>query len=604
MHWFRLGESAETRLRIFLLAVAVFASVALPYAIVHRSTQLTAGAFVSVLRSAEIKETVYELMYTMREIENDLFAMYMAMPLEDGAGRYRQGRVHMAALMERLVEATRDNPEQANRVGNLEAIVEGRGKLWDTALQHMESRNFDAAGALMNQARELFSFRVAGHEIIVAENALFAERSGLAAASERNARWIAVAVLLAQLLLLGGVIFVSERQIKRRLHAETLAGQAVARSRTVVRTVREPIAVLDTSLAIIMNNHAFREFYGGGEDEHIGTPLAELGDGAWADAELGQRLLDVAARDRELWDYEMRQRSIDGIERNVLVNARRMSLPNGSDEERSILVTVTDVTARKRSEQQVLQLNQELADKVEQVSEINRELESFSYSVSHDLRAPLRHIAGFADKLGVHLGEGADEKTHHYLDVINEAALRMSRLIEDLLLYSRLGRSALRHQPVDMQRLAGQTRDMLMEDVGERHIDWMISGLPVVIADETMMRQVWQNLLGNAIKYSARCERALIEVGIVKSDSHGTVFFVRDNGIGFDMEYASKLFGVFQRLHKASEFPGTGIGLANVRRIIGRHGGRIWAESAPDAGTTFFFSLPAMGGAIEQEFAE
>ena len=251
------------------------------------------------------------------------------------------------------------------------------------------------------------------------------------------------------------------------------------------------------------------------------------------------------------------------------------------------------MTARKRSEQRILELNRELETQVAQVSEVNRELEAFSYSVSHDLRAPLRHIAGFADKLGTHLGEGADEKAHHYLEVIGSSARRMSTLIEDLLLYSRLGRNALRLQPVDVSALVEELRAMLAEEVGERVVHWRIGGLPVVFADETMMRQVWQNLLSNAVKYTARREKAQIEVGVDRSGADEIVFFVKDNGTGFDMEYAGKLFGVFQRLHKASDFPGTGIGLANVRRIINRHGGRTWAEAAPDKGATFFFSLPA-----------
>jgi PAS domain S-box-containing protein len=596
MRWVRLSGANETRLRILLLALAVVASVALPYAVVHESTRLTSGAFVSVLRSAEIKETVYELMYTMREIENNLLAMYMAMPTEKETTRFREGRLQATKLLDKLTDATNDNPEQAKRVNDLQVMLEARSKMLDSALQQIESKNFDSAGATIAQARELFQFRVPANEIVVAENALFAERFSQVKQNERNAHWLADAVLIVQLLLLGVVIFVSERQIKRRLQAETLARRAVERSRTIVRTVREPIAVLDTSLSTIMTNNAFREFYGGEEGEHKSRPLSAIGNGAWADAELEQRLLDVAVRDRELWDYELRQRGVDGIERNVLVNARRMTAPDGSDQERSILVTVTDVTARKRAEQQILQLNHALADKVEQVSEINRELEAFSYSVSHDLRAPLRHIAGFADKLGNHLGPTKDEKVDHYLEVINEATQRMSRLIEDLLFYSRLGRTAIRRQAVDMRTMAEQVRDMLMADAGDRQIEWIIHPLPIAIADEIMMRQVWQNLLGNAIKYSAKREHAVIEVGAINKDGQATVFYVRDNGVGFDMEYASKLFGVFQRLHKASDFPGTGIGLANVRRIIARHGGRVWAESIPNQNTTFYFTLPEMMG--------
>lgn len=234
--------------------------------------------------------------------------------------------------------------------------------------------------------------------------------------------------------------------------------------------------------------------------------------------------------------------------------------------------------------------------KVEQVSEVNRELEAFSYSVSHDLRAPLRHVAGFSDKLARHLGDAADEKSRHYMEVISSSARRMASLIDDLLVYSRLGRSALRLQAVDMQSLVSETRAILdsnvqSENTGHR-VDWHIAPLPVLVADENMMRQLWMNLLGNAVKYSAKRTVARIEVTYTPMADGGHQFSVRDNGAGFDMEYSAKLFGVFQRLHKASEYAGTGIGLASVRRVLTRHGGRIWAEGAVDEGATFYFVLP------------
>jgi light-regulated signal transduction histidine kinase (bacteriophytochrome) len=271
-------------------------------------------------------------------------------------------------------------------------------------------------------------------------------------------------------------------------------------------------------------------------------------------------------------------------------------MPLPDREERVILMTASDITPRKASEDRIRQLNRQLEGKVDQVSEVNRELEAFSYSVSHDLRAPLRHIAGFAEKLGKHLGEDADDKSRHYLDVIGTSARRMSALIDDLLVYSRLGRSALRNQPVDMQSMVDEVRAMLESNAAAEHpghrIEWRIAPLPIVLGDENMLRQVWLNLLGNAVKYSARSEPAVVEVHHDHDERGHHRFSVRDNGAGFDMAYAGKLFGVFQRLHAASEFPGTGIGLASVRRVLTRHNGGIWAESEPGKGATFHFTLP------------
>jgi light-regulated signal transduction histidine kinase (bacteriophytochrome) len=237
-------------------------------------------------------------------------------------------------------------------------------------------------------------------------------------------------------------------------------------------------------------------------------------------------------------------------------------------------------------------LEARVLDRTAELESVNKELEAFSYSVSHDLRAPLRHIAGFAEKLRNHLGDVADEQTRHYSEVVVNSSRRMSSLIEDLLTYSRLGRHAMRLQSIDMQAMVEEVRIALTSTMEERRITWRIAPLPVVVGDENMIRLVWQNLLDNAIKYTALRGEAIIEVGMSDPLPLEWTFWVRDNGIGFNMAYAEKLFGVFQRLHKASQFAGTGIGLASVRRIVGRHGGRTWAESVPDQGSTFFFSLP------------
>ena len=370
----------------------------------------------------------------------------------------------------------------------------------------------------------------------------------------------------------------------------------LANQHPVLDSVREPIVLIDGSQRVVMHNAAFAELYGVDEDAR-GRPLTELGGGAWDNPDTLRRLHDVLARDRELWDYRLSQPTADGVERTMLINARRMPLPDRDDP--VALITASDVTAQTISERQIRELNQQLEGKVEQVSDVNRELEAFSYSVSHDLRAPLRHIAGFADKLGRHLGENVDDKTTHYLGVIGSSAKRMSALIDDLLVYSRLGRNAMRLQSVDLQSMVNDVRAMLDSNAHaenpEHRIAWSVAPLPIVVGDENMLRQVWMNLLGNAVKYSSGTEPARITVDVKRLDEGGYQFCVADNGAGFDMQYAGKLFGVFQRLHSANEFPGTGVGLASVRRVLGRHGGRIWAEAEPGNGATFHFTLPASG---------
>ena len=237
-----------------------------------------------------------------------------------------------------------------------------------------------------------------------------------------------------------------------------------------------------------------------------------------------------------------------------------------------------------RSAQQVQAVNQELRDS-------NKELEAFSYSVSHDLRAPLRHIDGFVRLLEKQATQ-LDQKGQRYLTIIAESARQMGALIDDLLVFSRMGRTELRHTKVAAQSLVHEAVDSTRMDSAKRNIEWKIGELPEIEVDSAMMRQVWINLIANAVKYSRPRDPAKIEVGCQDASDDEFVFFVRDNGVGFDMQYAHKLFGVFQRLHSSDEFEGTGIGLANVGRIVHRHGGRVWAEGAVGQGATFYFSIP------------
>ena len=271
------------------------------------------------------------------------------------------------------------------------------------------------------------------------------------------------------------------------------------------------------------------------------------------------------------------------------------------------------VRERERAEEEVRQANAELerrvTERTTQLSEANQilkqraaeletanhELDSFSYSVSHDLRAPLRHVSGYASLLRQAAGPNLPEESRHFLDEINGSAAHMGRLIDGLLLFSRMGRAGLRPQELDLAALVEATIHQLRPESNGRNIRWQTQALPPVHADPVLLRQVLVNLLSNALKYTRTRDPATIEIGCASNDGPETVIFVRDNGVGFDMEYGHKLFGVFQRLHANEEFEGTGIGLANVRRIISRHGGRTWAEGKVDEGATFYFSLPILG---------
>lgn len=245
----------------------------------------------------------------------------------------------------------------------------------------------------------------------------------------------------------------------------------------------------------------------------------------------------------------------------------------------------------ERMEAEVFRSSQAVQSVNQQLREANHELESFSYSVSHDLRAPLRHIQGYVDMLQRAVEGQLSDKAKRYLKTITDASVEMGQLIDDLLAFSRMGRVEMIEVEGNLDVCVQDTIRGLEMAVKGRNIQWKIAPLPAVMGDPSMLRQVFSNLLGNAVKYSRQRDPAVIEIGCSGEEEGRLIFYVRDNGAGFDMKYSHKLFGVFQRLHRSEEFEGTGIGLATVRRIIARHGGRIWAEGKPDEGAVFYFTL-------------
>ncbi len=317
-------------------------------------------------------------------------------------------------------------------------------------------------------------------------------------------------------------------------------------------------------------------------------------DEAWANATQMLRL--AASRGQhEISNWHIRKDGSRYWSHSLLI-----ALRDDSGDLRGFAKINRDMSDAKRVDDLMRNINDELenrvAERTEQLLAANKDLESFSYSVSHDLRSPLRHISSFVSLLEEHLGAHCDEVSARYLGTIGSSARHMSQLIDGLLAFSRLGRSAVNLAPVDLALLVGAVVGQLAHDTEGRVVDWVVaSDLPVVQGDALLLREVWANLLGNAFKYTRPRERAVIEIGWSVDPAVGYTFFVRDNGVGFDTKYSSKLFGVFQRLHRASEFEGTGIGLALTRRIVERHGGSIWAESALGEGSVFYFSLPFEG---------
>lgn len=369
--------------------------------------------------------------------------------------------------------------------------------------------------------------------------------------------------------------------------AELLAANQFLDS--VIENIPDMVFVKDAAdLRFVRLNRAGEQLLGYSRTEFIGKNDYDLFPSDQADI--------FTAKDREALAAgtveDIPEEPINTREKGVRrLHTKKIPITDGHGRARYLLGISEDVTEQKEKEREILRLNAELAQRAAELDDANKELESFSYSVSHDLRAPLRHINGYVKMLAGDIGDQVGDEPRRYLKVIANASRQMGQLIDDLLEFSRMKRSDMRDARVDLSDLAREVLANLEMETCGRNIDWNIPPLATVAGDAAMLKQALGNLLGNAVKYTRGRDPARIEMGTAGEEDGRIVVFVRDNGAGFDMLYADKLFGVFQRLHRADEFEGTGVGLANVQRIIARHGGRIWAEAELDKGATFYFTL-------------
>ena len=327
------------------------------------------------------------------------------------------------------------------------------------------------------------------------------------------------------------------------------------------RTLSRPLLELARTAQVVSDRKDYAMRVQGTAPGEIGVLIDKFNE------MLGQ----IEARDRELLTVQA------GLEERVQQRTEELRL---------------ELLVREQAEGEVRRLNAALEQQLEEVTALNSEIESFSYSVSHDLRAPLRHVSGFVELLRTRAGSALDETGQRYLGVIANGASQMGRLIDDLLAFSRMSRSELTQGDISLDDLVAEAKQEAEREAGGREIEWVfLNPLPTVKGDRSLLHVVFGNLFSNAVKYTSRAAKARIEVGWTPAKDGLVAAFVRDNGVGFDMKYAGKLFGVFQRLHRADEFEGTGIGLATVRRIVNRHGGEAWADSEVGRGSTFYISL-------------
>lgn len=396
----------------------------------------------------------------------------------------------------------------------------------------------------------------------------------------------AFGVLTLLLISMSGVI---SWTIERRRQQQEQVRASEARVRSMLDSAPDPIVIIDQSGRIVLINLQTEKKFGYRRDELIGQPVEIL---------VPERFHKDHVKDRSRYmdspvtrpmgeGAELYGRRKDGSEFSVEISLSPIETDQG------LLVTsiVRDITERKHAEKRIQQLNEQLQSRAIELQAINHELEAFSYSVSHDLRAPLRAMDGFSHTLLREYEDKLDEKGQDRLERIRAAAQRMSALIDDLLKLSRISRTEVQREEIDLAKIAGEIIQSLQQQEPGRNVQISLPETLVANGDPRLLRVVMDNLLANAWKFTGKRPDSRIEVGMLKNEDDELFYYVRDNGAGFDMNYVDKLFGAFQRLHDNHEFPGTGIGLATVQRVIHKHGGRIWAESTLNQGAAFFFTL-------------
>ena len=398
------------------------------------------------------------------------------------------------------------------------------------------------------------------------------------------ALFVCFAVLIAWFSTLRRRVELNLRDARDRLEIEVAERTQQA---SLLNLTHDSIFVRDMNDQVTYWNRGAQELYGWSAAEAVGKRSHDLLQTIFPGPldEINAQLLSMGR-----WEGELIHTRAD--KSRVTVSSRWALRRDEQGRPAAVLETNNDITDRKRREDEIQGLNHELTKRSAELQATNKELEAFAYSVSHDLRAPLRHMSGYTELLQKSAAASLDDKGRRYIGTILDSAKRMGMLIDDLLSFSRIGRAETRVTMVSLEQLVKEVQAEVWRETENRDVMWKIGALPDLYGDRSMLRVALVNLISNAIKFTRAQPHPEIEIGCSEPRPDGVVVFVKDNGVGFDMKYVNKLFGVFQRLHRAEEFEGTGIGLATVQRIVHRHGGQVWAEGQVGSGASFYILLP------------
>ncbi|HMP81843.1 MAG TPA: CHASE3 domain-containing protein [Verrucomicrobiota bacterium] len=575
----------------FAVAVLVLACVGV---LSYLTTTDLIQAMNSVARTRETLEQLESVLAMTAETETAQRG-YLLTGSAEFLEEYQAISKNVGNQMTKLRALVAENANQQESLNRLELLISERFAALDDRIETRQQHGLQAAAsavALLKGKVIMDQIRVVVSEMRQEEERQLLQRQETSRDRSRHSIGIILtSSVLACVLGIVAVLLV-RRDLWLREQAEKRLQDSQALLQSILDNTPAVVFLKGRDGRYLFVNRQFEQLAGIPRDQIVGRTAFDL-----LKEELAQAASDhdlKVLQTGEAMQFDETVMYPDGPHTHLAV---KFPLRDADGKIYATGAVSTDISDRKRAAQLIEKLNEDLERRAASLEVANKELEAFSYSVSHDLRAPLRHIAGFVELLTNKAGEKLDEASHRYLKIISDAAKQMGTLIDDLLVFSRMGRTELRQTKVDLNALVREAIEGLQHDLSGRNVNWKIAQLPTIQADPSLLRQVVVNLVGNAVKYTRPRNPAQIEIGCDDRHAREFVLFVRDNGVGFDMQYSHKLFGVFQRLHRSDEFEGTGIGLANVRRIILRHGGRTWAEGKVDGGATFYYTLPKQDAA-------